>query len=121
MLGRFFFGDGDEGDFGVAIFFKGVVAGELVEGFATKTERGGRGKFHVAQGFVNAADMLDFHIGQLGEGLAKKGIAKVAFGVIGWIFDLTPGFDVADESGVVEEFVFIFHGLFVLNVCLICF
>ena len=76
------------------------MAGELVEGFATEAKRGGRGKFHVAQGFVDTANVLDFHVGQFGEGLAKQGVAEVAFGVIGRIFDLAPSFDVADEAGI---------------------
>jgi hypothetical protein len=54
VLCQFFFGNGDGRDFDMAIFFEVVVAGELVEGFATKAERGGRGKFHVTQSLVDA-------------------------------------------------------------------
>lgn len=86
-----------------------MVAGELVEGFAAQAERGGRGKFHVAQGFIDAPDVLDFHIGQFGAGLAKESVAEIAFGVVGRILDLAPGFDVADQAGVGLEFVFVFH------------
>ena len=86
-----------------------MVAGELVEGFAAEAERGGRGKFHVAQGLVDATDVLDFHVGQFGEGLAEEGVAKVAFGVVSGIFDLAPGFDVANEASVGLEFSFVFH------------
>ena len=85
------------------------MAGELVESFAAKAKRSGGGKFHITQGFVYAADVLDFHGGQFGEGLAKEGIAKVALGIVGRVFDLAPGFDIADEAGVGLEFVFIFH------------
>lgn len=88
------------------------MAGELVEGFAAQAERGGRGKFHVAERLVDATDVLDFHVGQFSEGFAKESVAKAAFGVVGRIFDLAPGFNVTDEAGVVEEFVFIFHGWF---------
>jgi hypothetical protein len=93
----------------VAVFFEVVMAGELVEGFATKAKRGGRGKFHIAQSLVNTADVLDFHGGQFGEGLAKESIAEVAFGVVGRVFDLAPGFDIANEAGIGEEFSFVFH------------
>lgn len=53
--------------------------------------------------------MLDFHAGQFGEGLAKESIAEIAFGIVGRIFDLAPGFDVTHEAGVGLEFFFIFH------------
>jgi hypothetical protein len=100
-LCRFFFGDGNDGDFDLAIFFEVVMAGELVEGFAAKAKRGGRGEFHIAQGLIDAADVLDFHGGQFGKGLAKKGIAEIAFGVVGRVFDLAPGFDVAYKASVI--------------------
>lgn len=96
----FFFGDGDNGDFDGAIFFEVVMAGELVEGFATQAQRDGGGKFHVAQGFIDTANVLDLHVGQFGEGLAEERVAEVAFGIIGRIFDLAPGFDVTDEAGI---------------------
>ena len=85
------------------------MAGELVEGFAAKAQGDGRGKFHVAQGLVDAANVLDFHVGQLGEGLAKERVAEITFGIVGRIFDLAPGFDVAYKAGVGLEFSFIFH------------
>ena len=88
------------------------MAGELVKGFAAESERDGRGEFHIAQGLIDAADVLDFHVGQFGEGLAKESIAEVAFGVVGRVFDLAPGFDVANEAGVGEEFSFVFHIFF---------
>ena len=78
-----------------------MVAGELVEGFTAQAERDRRGKFHITERLVDAADVLDFHVRQPGEGLAEESIAEVAFGIIGGIFDLAPGFDVADEAGVV--------------------
>lgn len=86
----------------MAEFFEIVMAGKLVEGFAAQAQRGGGGKFHVAQGLINAADVLDFHVGQLSKGLAKEGVAEVTFGIIGGVFDLAPGFDVTDEAGIVE-------------------
>lgn len=116
IIGRPGFRNGDGGDFDLAVFFEFVVAGELMDGFAAKTEGGGRGEFHVTEGLVDTADVLDFHIGQFGEGLAKECIAEVALGVVGGVFDMAPGFNVADEAGVVEEFVFVFHNLFVMAV-----
>ena len=87
------------------------MTGELIEGLAAQAESGGGGKFHVAQGFVDAAHVLDFHVGQLGEGLAEERVAEIAFGVVGRVFDVAPGFDVANEAGVGLEFSFVFHKL----------
>ena len=119
-LRGFFFRQGEEGDFDVAVFLEVVVAGELVEGFAAQAQGGGGGKFHVAQGLVDAADVLNFHGGQFSEGLAKEGVAEVTLGVVGRIFDVAPGFDVADEAGVGLEFFFIFHGFSWLLVSFEC-
>ena len=83
------------------VFFKVVETGKLIEGFAAETERDRRGKFHVAQRFVDAADVLDFHVGQLGKSLPEKGITEIAFGIIGRVLNLAPGFDVTDKTGVV--------------------
>ena len=85
------------------------MAGELVEGFAAQAKCSGCGKFHIAQGLINAADMLDFHVGQLGEGLAKERVAKVTFGIVGRVFHLAPGFNIANKPGIGLEFSFVFH------------
>ena len=63
------------------------MAGELVEGFAAQAKCSGCGKFHIAQGLVNAADMLDFHVGQLGEASCERARRdKLRSGIVGRYF-----------------------------------
>ena len=81
---------------------------EAVKEQLTDAQGGGAGEVHVAQGFVDAADVGNFQFGQNGGGFAQEGIAAIAFVIVGSL-GFAPGFDVAHEAGIFLECFFGFH------------